>query len=82
MNLYYQPPEMLKNYIKHNTHLYIPINCGNLAVPVKSDFAKKHIHFEFEMKDNISHLNSKLNECTAIYAYWKNLMKNPDYVGF
>lgn len=82
MNLYYEPPKMLKDLIKHNTHLYIPINAGNLAVPNKSEFAKKHCKFEDEMKDNISHLNSKLNEMTAIYAYWKNLMKDADYVGF
>lgn len=82
LNLYYQPPKALEDLIKHNTNLYIPINSGNLAVPVKSKFAKKYIHFEDEMKDNISHLNSKLNEMTAIYAYWKNLMKDADYVGF
>ena len=81
LNLYYQPPKALEDLIKHNTNLYIPINSGNLAVPIKSKFAKKYIHFEDEMKDNISHLNSKLNEMTAIYAYWKNLMKDADYVG-
>ena len=81
LNLYYQPPKALEDLIKHNTNLYIPINSGNLAVPVKSKFAKKFIHFEDEMKDNISHLNSKLNEMTSIYAYWKNLMKSPDYIG-
>ena len=82
LNLYYQPPKGLEDLIKHNTNLYIPINSGNLAVPVKSDFAKKYIHFEDEMEDNISHLNPKLNEMTAIYAYWKNLMKDADYIGF
>ena len=82
MNLYYEPVEMLQNYLKHNTHLYIPINCGNLSVPVKSEFAKKHIKFEDEMQFNIAPMNPRLNECTAIYAYWKNIMKNPDYVGF
>ena len=82
LNIFYQPPKMLEDLIKHNTHLYVPINSGNLAVPTKSDFAKKYIHFEDEMKDNIAHLNSKLNEMTAIYAYWKNLMKDVDYIGF
>ena len=82
LNLYYQPPKALEDLIKHNTNLYIPINSGNLAVPTKSEFARKHVHFEDEMKDNISHLNSKLNEMTAIYAYWKNLMKDADYIGF
>ena len=81
LNLYYQPPKALEDLIKHNTNLYIPINAGNLAVPTKSKFAKKYIHFEDEMKDNISHLNSKLNEMTSIYAYRKNLMKDADYVG-
>ena len=82
LNLYYQPPKALEDLIKHNTNLYIPINSGNLAVPTKSKFARKYLNFEDEMKDNISHLNSKLNEMTAIYAYWKNLMKDADYIGF
>ena len=81
LNLYYQPPKALEDLIKHNTNLYIPINSGNLAVPIKSKFARKYLNFEDEMKDNISHLNQKLNEMTAIYAYWKNLMKDADYVG-
>ena len=80
INLYYQPPEMLKNYIKHNTHLYIPINCGNLKGT--EEWCDKHLHYETDFKDNIAHLNPKLNEMTSIWCYWKNLMKNPDYVGF
>ena len=82
LNLYYQLPKVLEYYIMRYKDLFVPINSGNLAVPTKSDFAKKYIHFEDEMKDNISHLNSKLNEMTAIYAYWKNLMKDADYIGF
>ena len=82
LNLYYQPPKALEDLIRHNANLYVPINSGNLAVPVKSEFARKHVRFEDEMKDNISHLNPKLNEMTAIYAYWKNLMKDADYIGF
>ena len=82
LNIFYQPTKALEDLIKNNTNLYVPINSGNLAVPTKSDFAKKYIHFEDEMKDNISHLNSKLNEMTSIWCYWKNLMKSPDYVGF
>ena len=81
LNLYYQPPKALENLIKHNTNLYIPINSGNLAVPVKSEFARKHVHFEADFKENISHLNPKLNEMTSIWCYWKNLMKDADYVG-
>ena len=81
LNIFYQPPKALEDLIKHNTNLYIPINCGNLAVPTKSEFARKHLHFEDEMKDNISHLNPKLNEMTSIWCYWKNLMKDADYVG-
>ena len=82
LNLYYQLPKVLEYYIMRYEDLFVPINSGNLAVPTKSDFAKKYIHFEDEMKDNISRLNSKLNEMTAIYAYWKNLMKDADYIGF
>lgn len=80
LNIFYKPPEMLENYINNNTSLYIPINCGNLKGT--SDWCDKHLRYETDFKENIAHLNKKLNEMTAIYAYWKNLMKNPDYVGF
>lgn len=80
LNIFYQPPEMLENYINNNTNLYIPINCGNLKGT--NDWCDKHLHYETDFKDNIAHLNPKLNEMTAIWCYWKNLMKNPDYVGF
>lgn len=80
LNIFYQPPEMLENYINNNTSLYIPINCGNLKGT--NDWCDKHLHYETDFKDNIAHLNPKLNEMTAIYAYWKNLMKDADYIGF
>ena len=80
LNIFYQPPEMLKNYIKHNKHLYVPMNTGNLKGT--DDWCDKHLYFETDFKENISHLNPKLNEMTSIWCYWKNLMKNPDYVGF
>ena len=35
LNLYYQPPKELEDLIKYNTNFYIPINSGNLTVPVK-----------------------------------------------
>ena len=80
LNIFYQPPEMLENYINNNTNLYIPINCGNLKGT--NDWCDKHLNYETDFKDNIAHLNPKLNEMTAIWCYWKNLMKDADYVGF
>ena len=80
LNLYYQPPEMLKDHIEHNNHLYVPMNTGNLKGT--NDWCDKHLSYETDLKYNIAHLNSKLNEMTAIYAYWKNLMKDADYIGF
>ena len=80
LNLYYQPPKMLEDLIKHNKHLYVPINSGNLKGT--NDWCDKHLSYETDFKENISHLNSKMNEMTAIYAYWKNLMKDADYIGF
>ena len=80
MNLYYQPPEMLENYINHNTNMYIPINCGNLKGT--NDWCDKHLNYETDFKYNIAHLNPKLNEMTSIWCYWKNLMKDADYIGF
>lgn len=80
INIFYQPPEMLKNYIKHNKHLYVPMNTGNLKGT--NDWCDKHLHYETDFKENISHLNPKLNEMTSIWCYWKNLMKDADYIGF
>ena len=80
MSIFYQPPEMLKNYIKHNKHLYVPMNTGNLKGT--NDWCDKHLHYETDFSENISHLNPKINEMSLIWCYWKNLMKNPDYVGF
>ena len=80
LNLFYQPPKALEDLIKHNTHLYVPINSGNLKGT--NDWCDKNLHYETDFKDNISHLNPKLNEMTSIWCYWKNLMKSPDYVGF
>ena len=80
LNIFYQPPEMLKDYIKHNKHIYVPMNTGNLKGA--DEWCDKHLRYETDFKENISHMNSKLNEMTAIYAYWKNLMKDADYIGF
>ena len=80
LNLYYQPTKVLKDHIEHNNHLYVPMNTGNLKGT--NDWCDKHLRYETDFKDNISHLNPKLNEMTAIYAYWKNLMKDADYIGF
>ena len=80
LNLYYQPPKMLEVLINHNKHLYVPINSGNLKGT--NDWCDKHLRYETDFKENITHLNPKLNEMTAIYAYWKNLMNDADYIGF
>ena len=47
-----------------------------------NDWCDKHLHYETDFKDNISHLNPKLNEMTSIWCYWKNLMEDADYIGF
>ena len=80
LNIFYQPPEMLENYINNNTNLYIPINCGNLKGT--DEWCDKHLNYETDFKDNIAYLNPKLNEMTSIWCYWKNLMKDADYIGF
>lgn len=80
LSIFYQPPEMLKDYIKHSKHLYVPMNSGNLKGT--DAWCDKHLRYETDFKDNIAHLNPKLNEMSLIWCYWKNLMKNADYVGF
>ena len=36
LKIFYQPPKALEDLIKRNANFYVPINSGNLAVPVKS----------------------------------------------
>lgn len=80
LSIFYQPPEMLKNYIRHNRHLYIPMNTGNLKGA--DEWCDRHLRFETDFEENIAHLNHKLNEMSLIWCYRKNLMKDADYVGF
>ena len=80
LNIFYQPPKMLEDLIKHNTHLYVPMNTGNLKGA--DEWCDKHLRYETDFKENISHLNPKLNEMTSIWCYWKNLMNDADYIGF
>lgn len=80
LSVFYQPPEMLKYYIKHNKHLYFPMNTGNLKGT--DDWCDKHLRYETDFKDNIAYLNPKINEMSLIWCYWKNLMKDADYIGF
>lgn len=80
LSIFYQPPEFLQDYVKHNRHLYIPLNTGNLKGT--NDWCDKHLRYEIDFKENIASLNPKLNEMTLIWCYWKNLLKpSVDYVG-
>ena len=81
-NLYYNPSAQLTSFLSTNKDMYIPINCGNLKVPNPSKWISDHVVFEDDLPDNISGLNYKLNENTAIYAAWKNnLFGDAQYVG-
>lgn len=80
MNIFYNPPKMLRDYIDDNKDLYLPINCGNLK---GNSWCDENLTYENELKDNISFLNPKLNEMTTIYSFWKNILKyDIDYVGY
>ncbi len=53
-----------KKYNVFNDELYVPIYVGNYSPEQKAVTDKTG--------ENISYLNEKLNECTAIYWIWKN----------
>ena len=48
LNIFYQPPKMLEDLIKHNTHLYVPMNTWNLKG--KNDWCDKHLCYEIDFK--------------------------------
>ena len=61
---------MHKAYHVRADNLYIPLCLG--------DFHMEEYLIEKE-GENISHLNAKINECTALYWIWKNT--DTEYVG-
>ena len=83
---YHKKTPLLKNDI------CIPIHCGRKIAFEKSKdgiISKKDYKWMCENMigddtgDNISHLNRKFSELTALYWAWKNYDKlgNPDYIG-
>ncbi len=82
LNIFYHVNEIQKTFIENNKHLYIPINGGS-SLQFTNSWNSKNLFFDNSF-DNISHLNSKLNELTSIYWFWKNKFKtsNIDYIGF
>ena len=84
LNLYYKPTDELKKSIEINFNTdictFIPINGG--ASLKDDEWCQKHLRFD-DVEDNISQLNPQMNEMTAVYFYWKNIMSDEcEYVGF
>lgn len=84
---YHKPAVLLKNDV------LVPIHLGRaLATQASKDGAMSEKDYQWMLEnmigddtgDNISHLNRKFNELTALYWAWKNYDKlgNPDYIGF
>ena len=46
LNLYYEPVEKLKNLIKNNENLYVPMNTWNLKG--KNDWCDKNLRYEID----------------------------------
>ncbi len=62
------------------THKYYQVQCDDLYHPICVGKSYKNPKFLNETSgDNISYLNEKINECTALYWIWKNT--NTEYVG-
>lgn len=61
------------------THKPYQVLCNNLYYPIcVGEYYNKEFYTE-KKGDNISHLNEKINECTALYWIWKNT--NTEYIG-
>lgn len=59
-----------KNYNVITNQLYIPLCVGGFQKPG---------YLNEQIGDNIAYLNTKINECTALYWIWKNT--DTEYVG-
>lgn len=84
---YHKPAVLFQNEV------LIPIHLGRaLATQASKDGAMSEKEYQWMLDnmigddtgDNISHLNRKFNELTALYWAWKNYDKlgSPDYIGF
>lgn len=84
--VYHKPAPLLKNEV------VVPVHAGRALLGTQVRNGKITEHDAQWMKeylcgddegDNISSLNSQLNELTAVYWAWKNYQKlgNPDYIG-
>lgn len=84
--VYHKPAPFLKNEV------VVPVHAGRALLGTQVSNGKITEHDAQWMKeylcgddegDNISSLNSQLNELTAVYWAWKNYQKlgNPDFIG-
>lgn len=61
------------------THKPYQVLCNDLYYPICVGEYYNKDFFTEKKGDNISHLNRKINECTALYWIWKNT--NTEYIG-
>ena len=84
LNVFYPPPKPLREIIEADAgKKFIPVNGGS---GLRGDpWCDAHLYFDDDLKDGgISRLNSKFNEMTSIWWFWKSMARfgNPEYVGF
>lgn len=71
-------PNSMEIYVV--THKEYNVQCNDLYKPICVGDAYGNINFLSEKTgENISHLNEKINECTALYWIWKN--SHAEFIG-
>ena len=81
VNIFYPPPEPLRAFLGRNRDFYVPIAS---ARSLKGDeWCRENAFYDDSSEDNISGMNARLNENTAVYWMWKNMgvFSGADFVG-
>lgn len=82
VNVFYKPVQQLKNLLKYNNDVFVPVN-GGCSLRGTAD-AFDGLWFDDSCSDSISGMNGALNEMTSVWWAWKSLdrLGSPEYVGF
>ena len=85
LNLFYEPVDTTRNLVEHNKDWFVPLHGGHANPTFSNEWMQSHLVGD-DTGDNISNLNSRLNENTSIYWVWKHyddpVVGNPDWIGF
>lgn len=74
MSHFYAPCQQLKRLVDSADGMYVCIGTGkHIQSAVEEDqWAAQNMHLASKLPVNIDYMNGSLNECSHLYAFWKN----------